>query len=358
MREDSFATYEKVDHGPHADLAGEAAGLRWLGAAEKDGGLSCARVVSATAHRLVEERIPQGAPTREKARRAGAALARTHAAGAAWYGCPPPGWDGPGYAIGRSLTPVVSASARDGALSWGAACAEWRVMPHVRTIRDDGLVDAAEARRAGAALARTHAAGAAWYGCPPPGWDGPGYAIGRSLTPVVSDSARDGALSWGAACAEWRVMSHVRTIRDDGLVDAAEVRLLTRVADRMAAGDFDSPEPALVRAGGHACARIHGDLWSGNLLWAQDGTRAAATGAALIDPMASGGHAETDLAMLQLFGCAYLDDLLAAYDEASPLADGWRDRVAIHQLVPVLLHCVLFGGDYVGLALSIARRYA
>ena len=96
MREDSFATYEKVDHGPHADLAGEAAGLRWLGAAEKDGGLSCARVASATAHRLVEERIPQGAPTREKARRAGAALARTHAAGAAWYGCPPPaarlGW--------------------------------------------------------------------------------------------------------------------------------------------------------------------------------------------------------------------------------------------------------------------------
>ena len=280
MREDSFATYEKVDHGPHADLAGEAAGLRWLGAAEKDGGLSCARVVSATAHRLVEERIPQGAPTREKA------------------------------------------------------------------------------RRAGAALARTHAAGAAWYGCPPPGWDGPGYAIGRSLTPVVSDSARDGALSWGAACAEWRVMPHVRTIRDDGLVDAAEARLLTRVADRMAAGDFDSPEPALVRAGGHACARIHGDLWVGNLLWAQDGTRAAATGAALIDPMASGGHAETDLAMLQLFGCAYLDDLLAAYDEASPLADGWRDRVAIHQLVPVLLHCVLFGGDYVGLALSIACRYA
>ena len=280
MREDSFATYEKVDHGPHADLAGEAAGLRWLGAAEKDGGLSCARVVSATAHRLVEERIPQGAPTREKARRAGAALARTHAAGAAWYGCPPPGWDGPGYAIGRSLTPVVSASARDGALSWGAACAEWRVMPHVRTIRDDGLVDAAEAR------------------------------------------------------------------------------LLTRVADRMAAGDFDSPEPALVRAGGHACARIHGDLWSGNLLWTADGTRASATGAALIDPMASGGHAETDLAMLQLFGCAYLDDLLAAYDEASPLADGWRDRVAIHQLVPVLLHCVLFGGDYVGLALSIACRYA
>lgn len=280
MREDSFATYEKVDHGPHADLAGEAAGLRWLGAAEKDGGLSYARVVSATAHRLVEERIPQGAPTREKARRAGAALARTHAAGAAWYGCPPPGWDGPGYAIGRSLTPVVSASARDGALSWGAACAEWRVMPHVRTIRDDGLVDAAEAR------------------------------------------------------------------------------LLTRVADRMAAGDFDSPEPALVRAGAHACARIHGDLWSGNLLWTADGTRASATGAALIDPMASGGHAETDLAMLQLFGCAYLDDLLAAYDEASPLADGWRDRVAIHQLVPVLLHCVLFGGDYVGLALSIACRYA
>lgn len=272
-------TFEKRDDNPQADLTGGAAGLRWLGEAEKDGGIVCSRVVEAGVHRLLEERIDEGAPTREKARLAGAALAHTHAAGAAWYGCPPPGWSGVSYVIGRSLTPVVP--------------------------------------------------------------DEPAESSG-----------------WGAMCAEWRVMPHLRTIRDEGLVDASESRLLAHVADRMAAGNFDSPEPVLVRSRGHRCSRIHGDLWVGNLLWAADGSRAASTGAALIDPMASGGHAETDLAMLQLFGCAYLDDLLASYNEVSPLADGWRERVGIHQLVPVLLHCVLFGESYVGLALSIARRYA
>ena len=272
-------TFEKRDNNPRDDLTGEAAGLRWLGEAEKDGGLVCSRVVRADAHSLLEERIDEGVPSREKARLAGAALARTHAAGASWYGCPPPGWGGTGYVIGRSLTTVV---------------------------------------------------------------------------PIEPAGSR----GWGATCAEWRVMPHVRTIRDDGLVDDSEVRLLTHVADRMAAGDFDSPEPELVRIHSHRCSRIHGDLWAGNLLWAVDVSRAAATGAALIDPMASGGHAETDLAMLQLFGCAYLDDLLAGYNDVSPLADGWRERVGIHQLVPVLLHCVLFGESYVGLALSVARRYA
>jgi fructosamine-3-kinase len=274
-----FETFEKRDDNPQVDLTGEAAGLRWLGEAEKDGGLACSRVVRVDAHGLLEERIEEGVPTREKARLAGAALARTHAAGAAWYGCPPPGWDGTGYVIGRSLTSVATVEPTD-------------------------------------------------------------------------------AQGWGSACAELRVMPHLRTIRNDGLVDATESRLLTHVADRMEEGDFDSPEPALVRSRGHRCSRIHGDLWAGNLLWAADGTRAAGTGAALIDPMASGGHAETDLAMLQLFGCAYLDNLLASYNEVSPLADGWRERVGIHQLVPVLLHCVLFGESYVGLALSVARRYA
>ena len=76
-------TFEKRDDNPQADLTGEAAGLRWLGEAEKDGGIVCSRVVEAGVHRLLEERIDEGAPTREKARLAGAALAHTHAAGAA-----------------------------------------------------------------------------------------------------------------------------------------------------------------------------------------------------------------------------------------------------------------------------------
>ena len=64
----------------------------------------------------------------------------------------------------------------------------------------------------------------------------------------------------------------------------------------------------------------------------------------LIDPAAHGGHREADLAMLALFGAPHLERVLAAYDEAAPLADGWRDRVLLHQVHPLLLHAVLFGG--------------
>ena len=56
--------------------------------------------------------------------------------------------------------------------------------------------------------------------------------------------------------------------------------------ERCAAGDFDDDDPP---------ARLHGDLWSGNVMWTP-------TGAVLIDLAAHGGHRETDLAMLALFG--------------------------------------------------------
>ena len=96
-------------------------------------------------------------------------------------------------------------------------------------------------------------------------------------------------------------------------------------------------------------ARIHGDLWSGNVLWGSDGT------AWLIDPAAHGGHRETDLAMLALFGAPHLQRLLDAYAEAAPLADGWRERVPLHQLHPLLVHAVLFGGGYGARAAQAAR---
>ena len=88
-------------------------------------------------------------------------------------------------------------------------------------------------------------------------------------------------------------------------------------------------------------ARIHGDLWPGNVLWGADDR------AWLVDPAAHGGHRETDLAQLALFGGApHLDRVLAAYRESWPLADGWRERVPLHQLHLLLVHTALFGGGY------------
>ena len=66
----------------------------------------------------------------------------------------------------------------------------------------------------------------------------------------------------------------------------------------------------------------------------------------VIDPAAYGGHREVDLAMLTLFGLPHLQRVLDAYDEATPLADDWHDRLSLHQLFPLLVHACLFGGGY------------
>jgi fructosamine-3-kinase len=95
-------------------------------------------------------------------------------------------------------------------------------------------------------------------------------------------------------------------------------------------------------------SRIHGDLWSGNVLWS--GARGC-----LIDPAAHGGHRETDLAMLALFGAPHLPEILQAYVATTPLADGWRSRVPLHQLHPLLVHVCLFGAVYVPQLVDAAR---
>jgi fructosamine-3-kinase len=95
-------------------------------------------------------------------------------------------------------------------------------------------------------------------------------------------------------------------------------------------------------------SRIHGDCWAGNVLWS--GGRGW-----LIDPAAHGGHRETDLAMLALFGASHLDRILAGYNDAVPLAAGWRARVPLHQLHPLLVHACLFGASYRDPVLSAAR---
>ena len=78
----------------------------------------------------------------------------------------------------------------------------------------------------------------------------------------------------------------------------------------------------------------------------------------LIDPLAQGAHGETDLAALGVFGQRHLERIVAGYDEASPLADGWRERVGLHQLHLLIIHAFLFGGSYGAETASVARRYA
>lgn len=88
-------------------------------------------------------------------------------------------------------------------------------------------------------------------------------------------------------------------------------------------------------------ARLHGDLWGGNLLCDDRGQPC------LVDPAVYGGHREVDLAMMRLFG-GFGARVFDAYQEAWPLADGHRERIALYQLYPLMVHVNLFGGSYVG----------
>lgn len=98
-------------------------------------------------------------------------------------------------------------------------------------------------------------------------------------------------------------------------------------------------------------ARLHGDLWAGNLLVEDAGAPC------LCDPAVYGGHREVDLAMMRLFG-GYGPRVFAAYGDEWPLAAGHQERVALYQLYPLMVHVNLFGGGYVGQVEAVIQRLA
>lgn len=213
-----------------------------------------------------------------------------------------------------------------------------------------GRPTAADAEEFGRRLARTHAAGAGWWGAPPPGLAPTDSRLAELDQPVFASPAEAPA-GWGEFYAEHRVRPYVRMGVDTGALPAGRAHAVGKVLDRIADGGFDAPQPE----GCPGVARIHGDLWSGNVLWvAHDGS---ATGT-LIDPAAHGGHAETDLAELALFGSPMLERILAGYDDVAPLAPGWPERVALHQLHMLAVHVALFGGGYGVQLEAAAARYA
>ena len=271
------------------EYATEAAGLRWLGEAE------------------------HGLPVPE-------VLAVGDVSGSGSFVRDP---DDPG-STGRGGSPARGASGSDGvgpsflALSW----------------IDAGALGERGEEALGRGIAHIHAAGARAFGAPPPGAPNGGLRIGDVELPAAESS------DWPAFYGEHRLAPLLRAASDRGALPSGGARAVVTVIERLA-GLAGPPEPP---------ARLHGDLWRGNVLAAADGRPH------LIDPAAHGGHREVDLAMLRLFG-GPSPRMLGAYQEVHPLADGHERRLPLWQLFPLLVHAVLFGGGYGASAERAAAWY-
>lgn len=149
----------------------------------------------------------------------------------------------------------------------------------------------------------------------------------------------DPAPTWSEFYRERRLLPLARLATDTGALPPGAVSGLKTLAASLERFDDGAPP-----------ARLHGDLWAGNRL--VDG----AGRSWLIDPAAHGGHPELDLAMMRLFG-GFAPDCFAAYQERHPLAEGWQDRVLLHQVAPLVVHALKFGGGYVRAAVDAVERY-
>ena len=225
----------------------------------------------------------------------------TEAAGLAWLREP-----------GAVLVPAVLAASDGDAGGPPLLVLEWVEEDRHRRPRPGGEADF------GRALAELHRAGA------------PSFGREDRRTTGSRGLPNDPCDTWVEFYATRRLIPLDRLARESGVLSPAAHADLGRVVERLAELG-GPPEPP---------ARLHGDLWAGNRLVDRDGR------SWLIDPAAHGGHREFDLAMMRLFG-GFGDECLAAYDDVHPLADGWPDRVALHQLAPLLVHCIKFGGSYV-----------
>ena len=169
----------------------------------------------------------------------------------------------------------------------------------------------------GRQLAQLHRAGA------------PSFGRQDSRTTGSQALPNDPCPTWEEFYADRRLRPLAEIAATRNSLPTASIDGLIAVADRLSTyGAVDEP-----------AARLHGDLWAGNRVIDVHGD------SWLIDPAAHGGHREFDLAMMQLFG-GFSAECFDAYNDVYPLGFGWQARVPLHQLAPLTVHAIKFGGSY------------
>ena len=136
--------------------------------------------------------------------------------------------------------------------------------------------------------------------------------------------------SWVDFFRERRLLAMTRLAAGAGRLPEGFRARLDRLAGKL---DQLLAEPA-------APALLHGDAWSGNLLFRGDRL------AALVDPAIYYGHPEIELAFTRLFG-PFGETFYAAYAKRAGIAPGFfEERCDLYNLYPLLVHAHLFGSGY------------
>lgn len=147
--------------------------------------------------------------------------------------------------------------------------------------------------------------------------------------------------SWHDFYRDQRLLVMGRIARESGRLPAATHRALERFCARL--GDFidQPPAPGLV----------HGDVWAGNVLFAENQV------AAFIDPALYFADPEVEIAYIELlstFGAAFH----RRYRERRPLRPGYAEgRRDVYNLFPLLVHTEICGGGYAQMVQDILDRY-
>lgn len=193
---------------------------------------------------------------------------------------------------------------------------------------EEGDRSASSENSIGASLARLHQAPCAYFGREDERTTG---SLGLPNSPC---------LQWSEFYATQRLLPLARIASDHQALSASTINRIEHVAERLPVFVADDVSPS----------RLHGDLWAGNRLVDTHGDNW------LIDPACHGGHREFDLAMMRLFG-GFGDACFEVYHQHFPLDEGWQERIALHQLAPLIVHAIKFGQAYVAPTEEALAKY-
>jgi protein-ribulosamine 3-kinase len=147
------------------------------------------------------------------------------------------------------------------------------------------------------------------------------------------------ANSWIDFFIDNRLNFQLQVASKSGLISSSTVKQFEQLYPKLSSL-LPNEKPAL----------LHGDLWGGNIMVDESGLPC------VIDPAVYYGHREVDIAMTMLFG-GFDMSYLKSYNEVYPLSPGFKERLPIYNLYPLLVHVNLFGSGYVSQVKSVLAQF-